>query len=150
MRTTAIVIRNEFFQNAAKVPFVHRDEVIHTLPADGPNESFAEGIRVWGLDRCFQRSQSEIVQHQIERRRKDRIVIVNDKLVGMNIVENRSELLSRPFCRGMSRDITVQNSPRTDFHCYEHIQNPKHSVTDMKKSQATIAFAWFRTKAYQS
>ena len=51
--------------------------------------------------------------------------MVNDKLVGMNIVENLSELLRRPFCRGMSRDITVQNSPRADFHRYEHIQNPK-------------------------
>ena len=26
----------------------------------------------------------------------------------------------------------------------------KVSVMDMKKSQATIAFAWFRTKAFQS
>ena len=88
MRTTAIVIRNEFFQNETKVPFVHRDEVIDTLPADGPNESFAEGIRFWGLDRCFQRSQSEIVQHQIERRRKDRIVIVNDEPVRMDVCED--------------------------------------------------------------
>ena|SRR6202035_1783910 len=111
MRTTAIVICNEFLQDEAKVPFVPRDEVIHTLPADGPNESFAEGIRFWGLDGCFQHSHSEIVQRQIERRRKDRIVIVNDEPVWMDVCEDFSELLDGPFRSGMSRDITKQDSP---------------------------------------
>jgi len=116
-----IVICNEFFQNETKVPFVHRKDVIHTLPADGPNESFAEGIRFWGLDRRFQHSHSEIVQHQIERRRKNRVVIVNDEPVRMDVCENFSELLGGPFRGGMSCDITVQNSPRADFHRYEDI-----------------------------
>ena len=91
------------------------------VPTSRSQKAFAFGA--W--NRCFQHSHSEIVQHQIERRRKDRIVIVNDKPVRMDVCENFSELLRGSFCRGMSHDITVQNSPRADFHRYEHIQNPK-------------------------
>ena len=125
MRTTAIVICNEFFENEAKVPFVHRNDVIPHTPGGWSQRVVRRRHRFWGLDRCFQHSHSEIVQHQIERRRKDRIVIVNDEPVRMDVCENFSELLHGPFCRGMVRDITVQNSPRADFHRYEHIQNPK-------------------------
>ena len=53
---------------------------------------------------------------------KDRIVIVNDKLVGMNIVENLSELLRRPFGGRMSGDITMLYSSRSDLHRHEDVQ----------------------------
>jgi hypothetical protein len=43
----------------------------------------------------------------------------------MQIRKNFSELLGRPFCGGMSRDITMQYPPRADFHRYEDVQNPE-------------------------
>jgi hypothetical protein len=41
----------------------------------------------------------------------------------MQVRKNFSELLGRPFCGGMSRDITMQYPPRVDFHRYEDVQN---------------------------
>jgi hypothetical protein len=105
------------------VPLIEQNEIVQALPSDGPDEAFAECIRRWLLNGCSQYSHPEVVQRQIERRRKDRVAIVNDEFVRMRVRENFSKLLGRPFCGGMSRDITVQNPPRADFHRYEHIQN---------------------------
>ena len=124
-RVGSNVISNVFFKSQAQVPLIDRDEIVQALAPDGPHESFAEGIRRWRLNRYSQYSHSEVVQRQIERRRKDGIAIMKDEPVGMHVSENFSELLRGPFCGGMSRDITVQSPPRTDLHGYERMQNPE-------------------------
>jgi hypothetical protein len=101
MRTSTIVMDNVFFQNEAKVPFIYRNEVIQTLPSNRSNEPFAVGIRCGSLYRCSQNPHSEVAQRGVQRNRKDRIVVVNEKLVGMLVGENLSELLRCPFGRGM-------------------------------------------------
>ena len=125
MRTSSIVKSNEFSKSQPQVPLAEGDEIVQALPSDGPYQSFAEGIRRWCLNRCSNYSHAKVVQRQIEPRRKDRIAIVNDKPVGMQVRKNFSELLSRPFCGGMSRDIAMQDPPRADFHRYEDVQNPE-------------------------
>jgi len=72
MRASTIVVGNEFFQNEAKVPFVHRYDVVQTFPTNCAYQSFAVGIRFWGLDRCSQYAHSEIMQRRVERGREDR------------------------------------------------------------------------------
>ena len=104
---------------------VEGDEIVQALPSDGPDQSFAEAIGRWRLNRCSNYSHAEVVQRQIERRRKDRIAIVYDKPVGMQVRKNFSELLGRPFCGRMSRDITMPYPPLADFHRYEDVQSPE-------------------------
>jgi len=101
MRASTIVVGNEFFQNEAKVLFVHRYDAVQTLSTNCPCQSFAVGVRFWGLDRRSRHAHSEIMQRRIERGRKDRIAIVNHEPVRMQVRENLAELLRRPFCRGM-------------------------------------------------
>ena len=111
MRASPIVKSNEFSKRQPQVPLAEGNEIVQALPSDAPDQSFAEGIRFWGLDGRFQHSHSEIVQRQIERRRKNRVVIVNDEPVRMDVCEDFSELLGGPFRSGMRRDITMQNPP---------------------------------------
>ena len=41
---------SEFCQSQVQVPFVHRNEIVQTLPANLANEPFAAGIRRGSLD----------------------------------------------------------------------------------------------------
>jgi hypothetical protein len=56
---------------------------------------------------------------------------MNGKLVRMNIVENLSELPRRPFCRGMSGDITMQ---------YLHINTTGHPTAEWVVQQLRETF----------
>jgi hypothetical protein len=125
MRASSIVKSSEFFKSQPQLPLIEGDEIVQTLPSNGPDQSFAEGICRWRLNRCSNYSHTEVIQRRIQRRRKDRITIVNDKPVGMQIRKNFSELLGRPFCGGMSRNITMQYPPRADVHRYKDVQNPE-------------------------
>lgn len=62
-------------------------------------------------------------QRGVKRGRKDRIAIMNDEPVRMQIGQNLTKLLRRPFRGRMSGYITVQNPPGADFHCHEYVQN---------------------------
>ena len=55
--------------------------------------------------------------------------------------EKFAELLNRPFSRWMRGDVEMENSSRAYLHGYKTYKTRKVAVTDMKKSQATIAFA---------
>jgi len=88
MRASSVVIRNEFFKSQPQVPLIEWDEIVQALPSDGPDVSFAMSICRWRLNRCSKYSHTEVVQRQIERRRKDRIAIVNNKPVRMDVCEN--------------------------------------------------------------
>ena len=63
--------------------------------------------------------------------------------------ESLAELLKRPFGGWMFGDVDVEQSPRANLHCNEHVQDAELAVTTVKKSQATIAWAWFLTKVDQ-
>jgi len=109
MRASSIVISNEFLKGPPQVPFIEREEIVQAFASDGPHHSFAVGIGFGCLGGGSQHSHSEIVQRAVERRRKDRIAIVDDEPVRMQVRENLAELLGGPFRGGMSGDIAVQN-----------------------------------------
>ena len=44
MRACSIVIGTEFFQSQVQVPFVNRNEIVQTLPANRADEPLAVGI----------------------------------------------------------------------------------------------------------
>ncbi len=67
----------------------------------------------------------------------------------MLVFEDFAHLLGCPFRGRMVRDIAVKNPPRTDLHRDENVENAKRAVMVTRKSQATIASAWLRTKVAQ-
>src|SRR6201984_188538 len=77
-------------------------------------------------DRRTQYSESEgALPFRVQLRRKDRIAIVDEELIGMIARNGVPQLLERPFRRRMSRHITMQNRAAADLHGYEHEQNPE-------------------------
>jgi len=107
----------------AKVPVVDRNEIIQTLTSDGPDEPFAKGVSFWRPDRRLDRPHAKIVERHVERRRENRISVVNDKPVWMWVGENLPELLRCPFGSRMIRHVEVQNPARADLHRHEHVED---------------------------
>src|SRR5262249_28423439 len=78
--------------------------------------------------RRTQYSESEGALHlRVQLRRKDRIAVVNEELIGMIARNGVPQLLERPFRRRMSRHIALQNTAASDFQGHEHKQNPETS-----------------------
>jgi len=79
-------------------------------------------------DRRTQYSESEGALHfRVQLRRKDRIAIVDEELIGMIAQNGFPQLLEGPFRRRMSRHIAMQNAAASDLHGFEHEQNPETS-----------------------
>ena len=78
--------------------------------------------------RRTQYSESEgALQFRVQLRRKDRIAVVDEELIGMIARNGVPQLLERPFRRRMSRHIALQNTAAPDLQGHEHEQNPKTS-----------------------
>jgi hypothetical protein len=107
------------------VPLVDRNQIIQAFAPDRPDEPFAIRVRLGSEDRRSDRSHAKVLQGSIERRREDRIAIVNDEPVWMRIGENLPALLRGPFGGGMMGHIEVQNPPRADLHRDEDAEDLK-------------------------
>jgi hypothetical protein len=105
---------------------VERDHEIQALSSYRSHQSFTIGIRLRCPDRRTQYSESEGALHfRVQLRRKDRIAIVDEELIGMIARNGVPQLLERPFRRRMSRHIAMQNAAASDLQGYEHEQNPE-------------------------
>jgi hypothetical protein len=90
---------------------VERDHEIQALSSNRSHQSFTVGIRLRCPDRRTQYSESEGALHlRVQLRRKDRIAVVNEELIGMIAWNGVPQLLERPFRRRMSHHIAMQNT----------------------------------------
>src|SRR5246127_1762715 len=92
------------------------------------HQSFTVGIRLRCPDRRTQYSESEgVLYFCVQLRRKDRIAVVDEELIGMIARNGVPQLLECPFRSGMSPHIAMQNAAASDLQDQEHEQNPETS-----------------------
>ncbi len=107
------------------------------------------GIRLGCSKGRPQNSDAEALQRRVQDRRENCIAVVDDESVRMIEHQKFAELLSRPFGRGMRSHVRVENAPRTDLMATKTYRRRNEAVTETKKSQATMARPWLRTKVIQ-
>jgi len=94
-------------------------------------------IKIDGEDFLIMKEE-EVLHFRVQLRRKDRIAIVDEELIGMIARNGVPQLLERPFRRRMSRHIAMQNAAASDLHGTNTNRIRKRAVTATRKSQATI------------
>ena len=103
---------------------------IETFPSKGPDEPFAERIRLRApYGRCDD-LKAEVGERLIESGGEDGVVVMEDKPVGMVRRYSLAQLLEGPGCTGMSRRIDVNHSASGMFHHHKHIKNSESGGGD--------------------
>ena len=102
-------------QNSANVPLVHWYYEIQAFSADGPDQAFAEGVRLWSANGRSEDHQTHCLQRSVDTLRVDRVSIVDHKVVPLITGHDHSKLLRGPIRRRMLRHVPVQDAPGADF-----------------------------------
>jgi len=89
---------------------------IEALPPKGPDESFAERIRLRAPNGCRDDLKSEVSERLIESGGKDCVVVVEDEPVDMVRRYSFAHLLESPGCGRTGSHVEVNNSARSVFH----------------------------------
>ena len=135
MRTTSIVVANQFTKDSLQVGFTERNDPIETFSTDGPDQPLAISVGLRRSSRRFQNSDSEAAHGAIRVSGKDRVAIMDQESVRMVEGEKLAELLDGPFSSGMQGYVVMQNAPRTNLHRDENIDNSE-SGRDRNKDVA--------------
>ena len=109
VNTVLLVIAHVVADQAAKVFFIHRDNMIEELAAAASDPSFGRSV----LPRCLNarpfRLKSGGLQKGNDVGVEDRIAIQNDVAIRSCLCKSFSQLLHDPIGRWMRRDIEMQN-----------------------------------------
>lgn len=139
MGTSFIIVSHPRPQDSTEVSFVERDDKVQTLSSYRSHQSLTVGIRLRCPDRRTQYSKSEgVLYFRVQLRRKDRIAVVDEELIGMIARKGVPQLLERPFRRGMRRHIAMQNAAAPISRTRNTNSTRKRTVTATRKSQATM------------
>lgn len=121
---------------------VDEDQPVQTLPTNRADQSFTERVGLRRPRRSPQHMPPHRGDRSVYRGREDAIPIVEDESVRGLWGDDRPKLLDRPLRRGMLGDIRVEDPTGTHLEDDEHIYRArKRTVTTVKKSQATTAWA---------
>src|SRR5215472_4613664 len=88
---------------------------------EGAAESFAHRVRLRGTHWRTQNPYTQICKTLVDIRREDAVAIVDDETIRMIARQRLSELLHRPFRRGVGRDVVVENLVGSDLHDNEDV-----------------------------
>ena len=92
---------------------------IEALPPKGPDEPFAERIRLRAPHGCCDDLKVEVRERLIESGGEDCVVVVKDKPVGMVRRYSFAQLLEGPGGSWMRGHVKVNNSARSVFHDHQ-------------------------------
>jgi hypothetical protein len=121
-----VVIADVLADDATKVFFVHRDDVVEDLAAAAPNPSFGRSVLPWGVNARSFGFQSGGRQEANDVAVEDGIVIQNGIAIGGRLRKGFAKLLHHPICGRMSRDVEMQDSTAFVLDDEETVQ---HSET---------------------
>lgn len=123
MRTAPIVMADELAKDFLQMASAQWDDPVKALSANGSDQSLAKCVRLRRAPRRLQYVQTEASQFGVEPWREDSVAIVNKKTVRMLERENLPKLLYSPFGCRMVGDIEMQDSPRTNLHSHEYVDD---------------------------
>jgi hypothetical protein len=142
-----IVMPDEFQEDSLQVGFAEWNHEIEALPSNGTDQSLTERVCLGRPDRCLQGAHPEAfsIQHPDKVKRAghghEARTGRGDRRRGL------PELMEGPFSSWMRGGIDVKREPISIATKTYSIRNV--AVTEMKKSQATIAWAWLCTNVLQ-
>ena len=110
MNAVLVVITDVLADDATKVFFVHRDDMVEDLAAAAPNPSFGRSVLPWGVNARSFGFQSGGRQEADDVATEDGIVIQNGVAIGGRLRKGFAKLLHHPICGRMSRDVEMQDS----------------------------------------
>jgi len=102
-----------------------REQKIYTLPPECPHESLTERICLRTVRGRFEYLELEIPHAPIKLVRENTIPVMEEEAIGVVSRERFTQLLQRPWGRGMCRYVRMQNPACGMFHEYEHVEQAK-------------------------
>jgi hypothetical protein len=139
--TCPVIVNDELAKDLLEVIVVQWDQIVQTLSSESAHQPLAKGVGLGSPDRGSKNSDAEVSQVLVQLFGKDRIPIMDHEPVGMIESQNLSELLDGPFRTGMPGDIQVQDLSRRTSIATNTYTILKVAVIEIKKSQATMAWA---------
>ena len=125
--SAAIVVSNEFTEDALQMPLVQRNQIVQALAPNTANHPLAISIRHRASDRRHQHSQAKALHCRINFDGEDAVTVVNEKSMAGFSIQELTELLSGPIGSRMIRHIAVKNPPRANLDRDKDVQDLKRS-----------------------
>jgi hypothetical protein len=89
------------------LPFAERNRQVQAFAADRPDHAFAERIRLWNADGCFQDCQTHRLKGAIDAFRVDGVAIVDHESLSLIAPDDHTKLLCRPARGRMRRHVPM-------------------------------------------
>jgi len=110
VNAVVLVIANVLADDATKVFFIQRDDVVEDLAAAASNPSFGRSVLPWAVNARSFGFQSGGRQEGNDVAVEDGIVIQNGVAVWGRVRKRFAQLLHDSVCRWMSRNVEMQDS----------------------------------------
>ena len=133
MWSPAIEVFHILLEDTPQVHFAHNQHVVQAFTPNTPQQSFADGIRSWRLDRCSQHLDPATQGDSPEVRTIFRIVITNQILWRELERRRLTELLRYPFIGWRSRHIDMDNPPGAKFSHEEREDRLEEEVMKLEE-----------------
>ena len=144
--TAPIVVDDELRDNPLEVPLAKWDEIVEALTANGPDQSLNKTVRRRCPDRGLEYAHAKGFQLLIHSRGENSVPVVDQKSIRMVEGEKFAELLDGPFRGRVIGDLVRRIRRESTSIATKTYSTRKLAVTETRKSQATMALAWFRTE----
>src|SRR5215831_5661170 len=103
----AVIVHGPIPNRHLKMAFVDWNQEVETFAKKAAAESLAHRVRLRGPHRRTQNPYTQIGKTLVDIRREDAVAMVDDETIRMIARQRFSELLQRPFRRGMGGDVVV-------------------------------------------
>lgn len=98
----AIIVRGSIANSHLQMAFVEWDQKVETFATETAAQSLAHRVRFRGAHRRSQNPHPQIGKTLVDILREDAVAVVDEEAIRMITRQRFSELLQRPFRRGMS------------------------------------------------
>src|SRR5262245_22351942 len=123
MRTMLIVKLHPCHDEVTKMILCQWDHKVQTLASQRPDEAFTDRIRYRCPHRCPENFQTQMTDTLIESVRENAITVMDEEAVAMIRWDRFAQLLQSPLCRGMRRDVDMEQSAAGVFNDYKDVEH---------------------------
>jgi hypothetical protein len=141
-----VIVSHPLLQNCSQMPFIQHDQPVETLATDRTDQPLAVRVRLRAAHGRPQHCQTHRANCAVDGRSLDAVAVVNEKSLRLITRRNGTELLHGPCGRRMLRHIPVQIRRVPTSRTTKTYSMRNLAVMVTRKSQASMALAWLRTK----
>src|SRR5215470_15253530 len=93
-----VVVVTEHREDALEVTGIENQKPVEAFRTNCPHESFGDPVRMWGLDRCPNDSDSRTLEHVVKGSGKFSVVIANQDTNRIGALGEHPRQLTRLLC----------------------------------------------------